>query len=482
MTSAQVKNASVRVVDLISTANHAVQSGSTVKEFSKMMSAESTDSSYDKQSISSKESTYKSDTNVCKKARAVQESTDTKKSINSDELEEKVEDVISEVKEEIAAYLSISVEKLEQVMQNLNLNDVALFQTASLTQIFTEVTGEEPMAILTNEKLSIELNDFIELSLGKINELSADLGVEKEALLETMKLMENQAELPDQVFAMVDGEDNMNGSKVAELVFENTDRISNYENSKHANIVQTSEASDTNVVASEEGGRVTQSDIQPKGNMDNQAQQENMKDFSNVLDENVKTDAKDASDISGGVPVSFAERMMQELEAAVTNVSESYGEIDPENIMEQIFERVKVQTGKEISSMEIQLQPESLGKVDLQVTLQDGKMVAEIKTESETVKNIIEGQLIQLKETFEQQGLKVTSVDVSVSQNGLSGQMTQDSDGNRSGGQAKKQNTRRINLQELKGLGDMESLGLNQEEQLAAEIMLQSGNTVDYTA
>ena len=69
--------------------------------------------------------------------------------------------------------------------------------------------------------------------------------------------------------------------------------------------------------------------------------------------------------------------------------------------------------GEEIS---IQLEPENLGKIRVGLGLKDGVMTAHIGVESEQVKQIVEANLSNLRDTLENQGLKLQGLEVTVDQ------------------------------------------------------------------
>ena len=132
--------------------------------------------------------------------------------------------------------------------------------------------------------------------------------------------------------------------------------------------------------------------------------------------------------------------------------------------------------------MEMQLHPASLGTVNMNIASTNGVVTAHILVQDEAVKAALEAQLITLQETFDEQGMKVEAVEVAVANYDLN----KGSD-NTSGEDAQKQGTtagrvgsrRRINLNDL----DEEALEeLSDEEQIAADMMASSGNSVDFTA
>lgn len=87
---------------------------------------------------------------------------------------------------------------------------------------------------------------------------------------------------------------------------------------------------------------------------------------------------------------------------------------DIREIAQQIIEQIRVVINPEQTSMELQLYPEHLGKVNLTVSSRDGVMTAHFTVQNEIAKEAVEGQLIMLKDTLAQQGIKVESIEVTV--------------------------------------------------------------------
>ena len=128
----------------------------------------------------------------------------------------------------------------------------------------------------------------------------------------------------------------------------------------------------------------------------------------------------------------------------------------------------------------MQLHPASLGNVNVQIASKDGVITAHFTAQNEVVKNAIETQLVQLKTQFEEQGIKVSEVEVTVAdyrfQQSFSGNEEHPGE-NQEGG---KKGRRKINLNEL----DLEEMpeDMDDSERIAAEMMASNGNTVDYMA
>ena len=143
----------------------------------------------------------------------------------------------------------------------------------------------------------------------------------------------------------------------------------------------------------------------------------------------------------------------------------------PQPVVEQIVEQVRVHMNQDTTSMELQLYPEHLGKIQIHVVSKDGVMTARIAAETEQAKQAIENGLANLKEAFEQQDLKVEAVEVMVATAGFEkGQDQQEApEQKRTGGKTGKLVYSDTEEEEL-------------EEQAETERMRMTGSSVSYTA
>ena len=175
--------------------------------------------------------------------------------------------------------------------------------------------------------------------------------------------------------------------------------------------------------------------------------------------------------------------LMQKLTAVSTdNVMQTVQEApifdtDTEMILNQITDYMKGQITDGVSELEMQLHPESLGNLHIRLSAKEGVVTAQFTAQNDTVKAVLESQMIQLKETFKEQGITVEAIEVMVESRKFDQSMSQNSNGmngeNRQGG---KQKNRRINLNAF-----TEEENLTEEDRIAAELLKDSGGTVDYT-
>lgn len=86
------------------------------------------------------------------------------------------------------------------------------------------------------------------------------------------------------------------------------------------------------------------------------------------------------------------------------------------DILHQVAEKAQILVGSDKSEMIIQLKPESLGKIQLQVIHERGEIVAKFLAENEQVKSILESNMQYLRDALEKNGVDVQSLSVSVGQ------------------------------------------------------------------
>ena len=107
-------------------------------------------------------------------------------------------------------------------------------------------------------------------------------------------------------------------------------------------------------------------------------------------------------------------------------------------------------------------------------------MTAHFQVQNESVRAAIESQMTLLKNTLEEQGVKIEAVEVTVESHAFESNLYKGQDrGNENLYQDKKKARRRLNLNALSD--DFEETA-EEEERLAASMMKANGTTVDYTA
>ncbi len=153
----------------------------------------------------------------------------------------------------------------------------------------------------------------------------------------------------------------------------------------------------------------------------------------------------------------------------VQSVASSFDLID---IATQIIDQIRLQVRPDTTRMQIQLNPEHLGKVELEITSKNGELSARMNVQNDLVKEAVESQMQVLRETLEVQGIKVESIEVTVAEFGF---RFQDEAGNEQPQQQRQNRNTQLNLD------DVEEDTFDVPD--AAEVMMElNGNSVDYVA
>ena len=180
------------------------------------------------------------------------------------------------------------------------------------------------------------------------------------------------------------------------------------------------------------------------------------------------------------------QQIMTNLNQAIENVVDGTGFADENpyvdsvtdlDIIKQIIDDIKVNISKDNTSMEMQLNPENLGKVHISVVEKNGVMQAQITTETEAAKHAIETNLLLLRENFQNQELKVEAIEVMVaSYEFFNHEGTNDN--NSDNDNIFNSSSKSINSLSDSANGDE----VNEREELEVKMMKEKGNSFSYLA
>ncbi len=151
-------------------------------------------------------------------------------------------------------------------------------------------------------------------------------------------------------------------------------------------------------------------------------------------------------------------------------------DVNTRDIMRQIMDYMRIQLRPETSDLEMQLHPANLGTLQIHVASKGGVVTANFITQNEMVKAALESQIVQLKENFEEQGIKVNAIEVTVEPHAFERNLDQGRGGSQEQSATKRNRTRRINLNDPVSMEGME-----EEDALTADMMAADGSTVNYT-
>jgi len=370
-----------------------------------------------------------------------------------------VKEAIDEIRKAIEDMFEVTDEQLNEALENLGLNLMALLNPENAVEIAVEITGQDDvMSLVTDGELYQKVTDLTEkiemVTRTVTEELNIDSEEFKKAVAELQTQQNEESAVSDEPKAETFASDNktliqpeMKNVEKKDEKF--SDKIS-FENERP------------------ETAELKNFSVQTKDSGNNEAELDKKEDFSR---EEKTPEIKET-------PVSFSQNLLTQTQNAL-NASkeiETFSTKDAEQIMDQITESIKVSINTENTEINMKLHPESLGNVNIKVTANgEGTLTAQITAQNESVKAVIESQAMVLKENLEAKGITVEAIEVMVGTHEFEENFS-DSQKREEEQSARKSSVRRINL------GDGEEEELSEEDTLQKEIMEQNGNTIDYTA
>lgn len=381
------------------------------------------------------------------------------------------------VKEILKDELGVSDEQVEDAMSILGLQWMDLLNPASLSQLVTQLTGTEDACSLL---MSEEFTNIMQNIDALVQSLSETLGISKD---EWVALQNQLAELTADFNETVD----MADGGVQEIAPQTDATITSQDTTVMAATVQmTHTTEETQNVQPEEETEDAAPVIQVNASEDAQTENNVSEDASGEMDEPAAQSqkTKESSVNEHAQNMEFQVRAEQ-LAAAPEEVNTvaSRTTIDVQDIMNQITEFAKVNLSPENSSIEMQLNPENLGKVYLHIAAtKEGNITAELAVSSETVKTALEAQIADLRTSLNQQGIKVDAVEVAIASHEFERNLEQNASGEEQQGSQREESGRTAGRRLFRGELDELSGLMNEEEALAAQIMKDHGNTMDVTA
>lgn len=377
-----------------------------------------------------------------------------------EEVETAVEGIVKEVMQEIEEMLEVSEEELLDVLEQLGLQPIDLLNPDNMVSILTALTGEgSTIQLVMDEEMYLTLQDLMQMVEDKTQELMSATGLsdeELEAVMDQLKLLMKQ-QLSHEEMEMKQVQI-LPFESEEEVVAEDGDVPVIVKNENDLQDVQTTEVtqdSPERIVEKTETGKSEDSLFQE--------QQQNMQSFQNMSDE--------ISQLAGESKL------------------EGTGTPNTESILKQLADYVKIQKGKELTEMELQLHPASLGNVKVTLATKGGVVTAQLTTENEIVKNAIESQVSQLKQNLEEQGVRVEAIEVSVASHQMERNLEQNA---KDGEQEQKQETggihkirkTSINLNSFEDADELleEMTGADDATRIAMEMMAMGGNRMDLLA
>lgn len=363
----------------------------------------------------------------------------------------KVDEAADKMLSDTAEELSVTEEELLSVLQSLSLTPADLLTKEGLQQVVLAVSGETDFAnFLTDETMFTTLQNLCGELQTTLSDLADELGI-------------SQDEVQDFLTALADKAGDASTLQAEALSAEefSTEEFSTEETEDAVTDVE--KGSDTENIT----GDKTASEVNVPGK-----------------ETGIQTEKETSGEEKSFTGDKAFDNFAQSFKTGQTQNTQAAAEVTPhfdvetENIIRQITDYMRGNVTDGVSEMDMQLHPASLGSVHIHLEAKEGVLTAQFTAQNESVKAALESQMIQLKDSFEEQGLTVESIEVMVSSQKFDQSYEEaESHANDTGSRSGRQRTRRAGLHV-----SMEDEELSDEEILAKEVLKGQGSTVEFTA
>lgn len=325
--------------------------------------------------ISAKNDTSEDKSSVTGSAKNADTSSisDVNSKADNKDVTDTVKEVCEDIKDAIKEEFDVSDEDIKVAMELLGLTALDLLSTAKVAELIEQLTGTDALTLITNEDMMQSFNNIINV----VDEANADIAGMLGVKTEEVGIVLGQ----NDIAPVVNSEDTAKQDNVKESDAENADD----------NINQTvdNQESLSEVLAKK---ITTESDGKAKNNMSESNEANNKVTYADVADNMISNITDTFADI----------------------ITEDISTVKEADIVNQVIDSVKLMASRELTSMEVMLNPEHLGSVHITVTARNGIVSAQIAAQNEQVKTALENQMVTLREQFESQGLKVDAVEITV--------------------------------------------------------------------
>lgn len=403
-------------------------------------------------------------------------------------VDQAVEEFAKEVQKEVKELLGVDDAQLEAAMKELGLTYQDLMDPANLANLVMNLTGEEDqLGLLMNADFQ-ELMQNVEV-LSK--NLLQELGMTPQEVAEVFAQLEQNAaqiteEVPQQMQEVTDTQADV-------LKVQQTDDVQITEQKSQVTGLTETNAAATESVESDGNVQNVEEPVSQEVRVENDQTASQQEGQQEEAPENSMTTEDDASLLQQNDTTEksiFTEHTFQQTVQTIRtdNITAAPTTAVPQNVVfntldviRQVSEFTRVMYQGDTTSMEMQLNPENLGKIYVQVTAKEGVVTAHLAVQNEIVKEALENQTIQLRENMNQQGIKVEAVEVTIASHEFERNLEQNQQGSAQDEQreqASKSPRRNISMNQLDELSGL----MSEEEMLVAKIMRDNGNSVDFTA
>lgn len=392
--------------------------------------------------------------------------TASKNSHTESEVKKITDDISSQIVEKVTDDLDISEDELNNAMQLLGLTAMDLLNPANLSALYCEVTGNasDPQALVLNADFTALFNDVSQVA--SENDAQLDLLSQLTASDDGEILDADIVSSADTTEKTVDssyddtaasGQNINDTADEAVKVYDGGTQDSSYQNSDEG----TSSGETGNGITSDENAEKTQVD----SSFDDSGERVLHHDDGAHSDNSV-------------LHASVSEQLNTDTSFEMSQ-SQSRLRVDTTDIIRQIVDSMSISNTTEESAINLQLTPESLGRMYINVSQKNSEISARIAVSNEAVKEALQTQMVNLKEALNNSGIRVNEVEITVASHEFERNLEQGA----ANDSRQQESTNSYNGSNSSDSGiDSDMMQDRAEERLVTQIMRDNGNSVDFTA
>lgn len=398
------------------------------------------------------------------------------------------------VKDILTEELDVTEEQVEQAMEILGISYLELMNPSQLSQLVAVLTQtEDTCQLLMNESfrgimqqvdaLSRELTQEFAIPREQLMQLGSQMAEESAAAVTVLPAGEADASENEQLMQPdVTVQEEIGGDSQGEEPVQTVQTTGVQAGAQKVQVQAEQSQESQNRGEEQESPVITVNEVTREDASMEQPDQEN-------AGMNSQTGKDEAGQDKGRIQIvehaAFAvNHELNPVEAeAPQPVFYTAPDVDVDSIMRQISEFARVNFSQENTTLEMQLNPQNLGRLYLHIsTTSEGNVTARIAATDETVKQLLEVQLADLRTSLNQQGIKVDAIEVTVASHEFERNLEQNAAGQQQQAEQQEREQSRGSRRIFRGELDELSGLMSEEEVLAARIMKDHGNTMDVTA
>jgi flagellar hook-length control protein FliK len=418
---------------------------------------------------------------------------ETTVSEKAEELSDETGQLVSDIIAAVSKDLDVDADDVVKALETLGLTALDLQNPQNLAELVKTVTGvTDDAQILLNADFKQVLNDVSELinSFAEENKMDAQMFSDFAAAFAKTQAVEtepNQVESDESqtVMAQENGvPEELSGSSEEQI----PSAAQQTQNAAQQTKAAAEESQPKEVVVDD---RRTVKQTEDNTAKDTQTGEEKpaseelagarAEEKNSGKNDSFSSGKQESQDFSQHLSAVINDQPAEVAEAETAADIPEYTTVDAQDIIDQIVEQTKLTLENDTTSIEMQLNPENLGRIFLNISSKEGAVSAQLFAQNEAVRAALESQIAVLTENLNQAGVKVDAIEVSVAAHEFERNLEQNAKGDEEQGKRGEEKKSARRSLRMDSLDDLSGL-MTEEETLAARIMKDNGNSVDFTA